>query len=152
MKIKFKKLHKEAKTPKRADKGSSGYDLYAHILDEKGNESEREIYPHNRCLIKTGLSLEIPQNCEGQIRPRSGYSLKKGITVLNTPGTIDSSYRGEVGVILYNADSSPVTIKHGDRIAQIVFCPVLDVKLEESKKLSASDRANKGFGSSGERD
>jgi len=152
MKIKFKKENKDAKIPKKADEGCSGYDLYAYLLDDEGREIEKEIYPHNRCLIMTGISLEIPKNCEGQVRPRSGFSLKKGVTVLNTPGTIDSSYRGEIGVILYNSDSSPVTIKHGDRIAQIVFSPVLDVKLQEVEELSSSDRGNRGFGSSGDRD
>ena len=95
------------------------------------------------------MSIELEKNFEAQVRPRSGLALKKGITVLNTPGTIDSDYRGEVGVILINLSAEIFTIEPNDRIAQLVFCPVIQVTLIETDALESSDRGTGGFGSTG---
>ncbi len=122
--------------------GASGRDLHA-LLSEPVT-----IEPLGRVLIPTGISLEIPQGYEAQIRPRSGLALKHGVTVLNSPGTIDSDYRGEVGVILVNLSSSPFTVNNGDRIAQMVFCRVVHPCIEESS-LSVTSRGSGGFGSTG---
>ena len=100
-------------------------------------------------MIPTGIRVEIPSGYEIQVRPRSGLALKKGITVLNTPGTIDSDYRGEVGVILINLSAEIFTIEPNDRIAQLVFCPVVQVTLIETDALESSDRGTGGFGSTG---
>ena len=103
----------------------------------------------DKALVPTGFSLSIPQGYEVQIRPRSGLAAKKGITVLNTPGTIDSDYRGEVKVILINLSKKKFIIKNGERIAQMVVCPVEQVSLEEVKELSETNRGTGGFGSTG---
>ena len=105
--------------------------------------------PLQRVLIKTGLFLEMDSSIECQIRPRSGLALKKGITVLNTPGTVDADYRGEVGVILINLSEEEVIIEDGERIAQMVFCPVQKVTLTEVTELTDSARGAGGFGSTG---
>ena len=102
-----------------------------------------------RRLIPTGLSLEIPPGFEGQIRPRSGLALKRGLTCLNSPGTIDADYRGEVGVLLINLSSDPVVLKRGDRIAQLVIAPTVQATLVEVEALSQTGRGEGGFGSTG---
>ena len=107
------------------------------------------VEPHGRKLIGTGVFLEIPKGFEGQIRPRSGLALKQGIGMLNAPGTIDSDYRGELGVILYNSTDESFHYKKGDRIAQIVFAEVTRAEFESVAELSATERGEGGFGSTG---
>jgi dUTP pyrophosphatase len=102
-----------------------------------------------RALVPTGLFLEMDQSRECQVRPRSGLALKKGLTVLNTPGTIDADYRGEVGIILVNLSAETVTLSDGERIAQLVFCKVEKVNLFQVQELSSSERGEGGFGSTG---
>jgi len=107
------------------------------------------IPPLGRTKIPTGLKIELPEGYEAQVRPRSGLALKKGITVLNSPGTIDSDYRGDVDIILVNLGAEDVTIKDGERIAQIVVAPVCRVLIEETDTLAESKRGGGGFGSTG---
>lgn len=123
--------------------GASGMDVRANISDPINIE------PLGRALIKTGLFLEMEIGMECQVRPRSGMALKKGITVLNTPGTVDADYRGEVGVILVNLSNETVTIEDGERVAQLVFCKVEQVQLLEVEALNESTRGAGGFGSTG---
>jgi dUTP pyrophosphatase len=123
--------------------GAAGMDVRANL------SSTVYVLPGERMLVPTGLYLEIPAGLECQVRPRSGLALKKGITVLNTPGTIDSDYRGEVGVILMNHSKENFTIEPNDRIAQLVFCPVIQVTFIETDALESSDRGTGGFGSTG---
>lgn len=123
--------------------GAAGMDVRANL------SSTVYVSPGERMLVPTGLYLEIPAGLECQVRPRSGLALKKGITVLNTPGTIDSDYRGEVGVILMNHSKENFTIEPNDRIAQLVFCPVIQVIFIETDALESSDRGTGGFGSTG---
>lgn len=119
-------------------------------MDVRANLDEPVILkPLERALIKTGLFLEIPEGCECQVRPRSGLAFKKGITVLNSPGTIDADYRGEVGVILVNLSAEPFTVEQGERIAQLVFAKVKQAKWIEVKELSETERGAGGFGSTG---
>lgn len=105
--------------------------------------------PGKRALIPTGIALELPEGFEGQVRPRSGLALKMGLTLLNSPGTIDADYRGEVGVIMINLGESEVTISRGDRIAQLVIAPVSRAELMEVDVLGETDRAEGGFGHTG---
>ena len=107
------------------------------------------IRPMERVLIPTGLVLEIPEGYEGQIRPRSGLALEKGLTVLNAPGTIDADYRGEVKVLLVNLGDEEVTVRRGERIAQLVIVPVAKAKLEEVEEVGTTERGEGGFGSTG---
>ena len=123
--------------------GSAGMDLYAFITDEIYLE------PMQRILIPTGLHVALPMGVEAQIRPRSGLAIKQGITCLNTPGTIDSDYRGEIGVLLINHGSVPFEILRGARIAQMVVAPVTRIILSEVSDLSATRRGADGFGSTG---
>ena len=127
------------------DAGNSGYDLKANI------QSPIVLQPHETKLIPAGILLQIPIGYEGQVRSRSGLSLKNGVIVLNSPGTIDASYRGEVGVILHNTSTEPFTIQPFDRIAQIVFCPIVTVDFVPSTadELEPSKRGVYGFGSTG---
>lgn len=127
------------------------YETQASVgLDIRANLNESiELNPMERVLIKTGLFLEIPDGYECQVRPRSGLALKKGITVLNSPGTIDADYRGEVGVILVNLSSDLFVIEDGERIAQLVFAEVTQAKWEESEVLTSTERGTGGFGSTG---
>lgn len=119
-------------------------------MDVRANLDEPVILkPLERALIKTGLFLEIPEGYECQVRPRSGLAFKKGVTVLNSPGTIDADYRGEVGVILVNLSSEPFTVEHGERIAQLVFAKVKQAKWIEVEELSETVRGAGGFGSTG---
>jgi dUTP pyrophosphatase len=129
--------------PKYQTEGSVGMDLSAFI------ENDILIKPNERELIPTGIAVSLPQNIEGQVRPRSGLSLKYGITVLNSPGTIDSDYRGEIKVILINHGNEDFLIKNNDRIAQLVFNEVVKVSFKEVKDLDQTSRDQKGFGSTG---
>lgn len=127
--------------PGYATPGASGVDLRS--------VDSTTILPGDWGFVGTGLHLDIPDGYEAQVRPRSGLALKKGIMVLNTPGTIDSDYRGEVRVILMNLGKEPFRIDPGDRIAQMVFCPVVKAEWEETVELSPSARESGGFGSTG---
>lgn len=129
--------------PVYASEHASGADLLADI------QAPVTIRPLERALIPTGLFLEIPSGYEGQVRPRSGLALKQGLTVLNSPGTIDADYRGEVKVILINLGSEPFVINAGDRIAQIVFSPVAKASFIQKEELEISERGSGGFGSTG---
>jgi dUTP pyrophosphatase len=122
---------------------SAGMDVRANI------DEPITLLPFERALVKTGLFLEIPTGFECQVRPRSGLALKKGLTVLNTPGTIDADYRGEVGVILINLSDQPIKIEDGERIAQLIFAPVVQATWEVTEALTESDRGAGGFGSTG---
>lgn len=134
-------LSDSATLPAYARSGDAGMDLVS---------TEEVFISSGRWkLVKTGLCLELPDGLEAQVRPRSGMALKHGVTVLNSPGTIDSGYRGEVGVILINHGNSPFVINKGDRIAQLVFAYVANVDLIKVEALSDSDRGTGGFGSTG---
>ena len=143
VKILVKKFNKNIKLPVYKTFGSSGMDLVAYV------KNKMTIKPGKTAIISTGISLAIPNNYEIQIRPRSGLAAKKGISVLNTPGTIDSDYRGEIKVILINLGKKIFVIKSGDRIAQMVLCPVAKAKLKEVTKLPKTTRGKGGFGSTG---
>lgn len=125
--------------------GSAGMDLRAAVADD----APVTLQPGGRALIPTGLTLALPADHEAQVRPRSGLALKFGITCLNSPGTIDADYRGEVGVILANLGSEPFTIRRGDRIAQMVIAPVTRGAFEEVDSLDDTARGTGGFGSTG---
>ncbi|MBV0913949.1 dUTP diphosphatase [Anianabacter salinae] len=128
--------------------GAAGADLRAN-LPEHDREAGVTLDPGERALIPTGLRIEVPGGFEAQIRPRSGLALKHGITLLNTPGTIDSDYRGPLGVIVVNLGQMPHTIAHGDRIAQMVIAPVVQARMEETDALGDTARGAGGFGSTG---
>lgn len=139
--VKFHKLHENAKVPVYGTHGAAGADLCAI--------EDCAVMPMGHRLIKTGLAIELPAGYEAQVRPRSGLALKYGITVLNTPGTIDSDYRGEVGVILYNTNQFyDFKVKAGDRIAQLVVAPFIRAEFME-EELTGSLRGAGGFGSTG---
>lgn len=125
--------------------GAAGADLRANLPDR----TSLTLAPGARALVPTGLRLEIPQGYEVQVRPRSGLALKHGITLPNSPGTIDSDYRGPLGVIVMNAGEADFTIAHGDRIAQMVLAPVLQAQFTLVDTLSESERGSGGFGSTG---
>lgn len=144
MKVEIKRLEgNDLELPSYETKNSAGMDLRACITEnivlKKGE----------RKLIKTGIFIALPENYEAQVRPRSGLALKNGITVLNTPGTIDADYRGEIGVILINLGDSDFTIERGMRIAQMVIAPVVQAELVEVKELDETSRGKGGFGSTG---
>ncbi|MFW6046932.1 MAG: dUTP diphosphatase [Candidatus Woesearchaeota archaeon] len=140
-KIKFQKINKNAIVPKRAHKSDAGLDLHAI---EKTTVKAQEFK-----IVKTGLKMSMPNNYEAQIRPRSGLAAKKGISVLNTPGTIDAGYRGEIGVILVNHSKEDFEINPGDRIAQMVISKLSSFKITTVSSLNDSDRNDGGFGSTG---
>lgn len=131
--------------PKYETTGSAGMDLHANI------DSEILLKPMGRALVKTGLFMALPEGYEAQIRPRSGLAYKKGLTVLNSPGTIDADYRGEIGVILINLSEEPFIIKDGERIAQMVIAPYTRTELINVEVLSSTERGSGGFGSTGEK-
>lgn len=147
------------KLPKYAHKGDAGFDLRANIEEIKNSnylfntikfsDTTIIINPGGRALIPTGLYMAIPEGYELQIRPRSGLALKHGITVLNTPGTIDAVYRGNIGVVLINHGTEPFIVEHGDRIAQGVLNKVEEANLVEVDSLDETDRADSGYGKSG---
>ena len=132
-----------AKVPAYQSKGAAGADVCALLSEDVVIESGE--YK----MIPTGLFLEIPEGFEVQVRPRSGLAAKNGVTVLNTPGTIDSDYRGEVKVILINHSKQPFTVKNGDRIAQLVIASVVQASFESAERLSSTERGEGGFGSTG---
>lgn len=135
------KINNDAIIPKYAHPDDSGLDLCSI--------EDIIIKPNETKLVKTGIKIELPNNTEAQIRPRSGLALKNGITVLNTPGTIDEGYRGEIGVILINHSKKDFQISKGMRIAQMVVAPILRPKIEEARHLSETSRGDGGFGSTG---
>lgn len=143
VKLLIKKLHKNIILPEYKTGGSSGMDLMANL------DKEINLLPGCREVIPTGISIAIPEKYEIQIRPRSGLAAKNGISVLNTPGTIDSDYRGEIKIILMNFGKDIFKIKKNDRIAQMVICPVIKVELEEVVSLPDTIRGDGGFGSTG---
>lgn len=144
VKVKIKKLeHFVGELPGYESGAASGFDVRAQI-----SEALR-LQPGSRVLVPTGLSFEIPEGYEIQARPRSGWAIKKGITLLNTPGTIDADYRGEVKIILANLGEEVVEIEPHDRIAQLVLCPVVQASFEEVESLSSTARGAGGFGSTG---
>lgn len=126
--------------------GAAGADLRANF----GGPKELTLGPGERSLIPTGLRLAIPQGYEVQLRPRSGLALKHGITLPNSPGTIDSDYRGPLGVIVMNAGTEPFTVSHGDRIAQMILAPVLQAEFAVVSELDVTVRGDGGFGSTGQ--
>ena len=143
VKILVKKIYKNIKLPVYKTFGSSGMDLLAYI------KNKITINPSKIAIIPTGIAVAIPKNYEIQIRPRSGLAAKKGISVLNTPGTIDSDYRGEIKIILINLSKKSFVVKSGDRVAQMILCPVAKGKLKEVKNLPKTVRGRGGFGSTG---
>ena len=141
--ILIKRLSDKVVLPKYETEGSSGLDLAAHI-----NESI-EIKPGSTAIIPTGLTVSIPKNFEIQIRPRSGLAAKNQLSVLNSPGTIDADYRGELKVILINLGAKSFLVENGARIAQMVLCPIVKANLKEVKTLEDTERGSGGFGSTG---
>lgn len=143
VKVLIKKLNPKAKLPSYKTSGSSGMDLMALIDDTL------TIKPNQSVLVPTGISIAIPDDTEVQIRPRSGLAAKSNISVLNTPGTIDSDYRGELKIILINHGKEDFLINNGDRIAQMILMPVLKIEFEEVEDLPETIRGSGGFGSTG---
>ena len=143
VRILVKKFDKNIKLPTYKTSGSSGMDLMAYI------KNKITINPGKTSMVPTGIAIAIPQNYEIQIRPRSGLAAKKGVSVLNTPGTIDSDYRGEIKIILINLSKKLFIVKSGDRVAQMILCPIAKGKLKEVKKLPKTIRGKGGFGSTG---
>ena len=141
--ILIKKLSKSVILPKYETEGSSGLDLAANINEQI------KILPGKSEIIPTGLAVAIPKNFEIQIRPRSGLAAKSQVSVLNTPGTIDADYRGEIKVILINLSDKVFVVEKGMRIAQMVVCPVIKATLKEVTKLEITERGSGGFGSTG---
>ena len=141
--ILIKRLSKNIILPKYETEGSSGLDLAANI------DEQIEILPGKSKIIPTGLAVAIPKNFEIQIRPRSGLAAKNQISVLNTPGTIDADYRGELKVILINLGNKSFLIENGTRIAQMVLCPIIKARLKEVKMLEDTKRGSGGLGSTG---
>jgi dUTP pyrophosphatase len=129
--------------PAYASAGAAGIDLAAAV------DQPLTLNPQGRALVPTGIAIALPEGYEGQVRPRSGLALKHGLAVLNSPGTIDGDYRGEVQVILANLGTEPVTIRRGDRIAQLVVAPVTRVEIRRVADLPESERGAGGFGSTG---
>jgi dUTP pyrophosphatase len=141
--VQVKKINQSAEIPKYMTTGSAGCDVKACL------PQPLEILPGKRAAVPTGLAFGIPEGYEVQVRPRSGLSIKKGLTVVNSPGTIDSDYRGEVMVLMINLGAEPVRLTHGDRIAQLVIKKVEQIQWESVDDLSQTDRGAGGFGSTG---
>lgn len=141
MTLAFKRVHPDAVLPAYAHPGDAGMDL-------KSVES-LTLAPGARALVHTGLVALLPPGYEAQVRPRSGLALKSGVTVLNTPGTVDAGYRGEIGVILVNLGETAFEVKTGDRIAQLVIAPVTVAEVVEAEEIDRTDRGAGGFGSTG---
>ena len=139
--LKVKKLHPDAIVPTYAHGGDAGMDLFS--------VEECEILPMSLKLVKTGIAIELPEGTEGQVRSKSGIALKNGVFVLNSPGTVDESFRGEICVILYNLSKAPFKIEKGQKIAQLVINKVCYVKTVETDELSNTVRGEGGFGSTG---
>ena len=143
VKVLIKKLNTSVQLPSYKTKGASGMDLMAHL------ENSINLEPNKSCLVPTGLSIAFPEEYEIQIRPRSGLAAKNNISVLNTPGTIDSDYRGELKIILFNHGNENFMINNNDRIAQMVLTPIVKMELEETNELPETIRGKGGFGSTG---
>tara|TARA_B100000609_G_scaffold36200_1_gene26906 strand:+ start:821 stop:1258 length:438 start_codon:yes stop_codon:yes gene_type:complete len=143
VKVVIKKLDSSVQLPTYKTNGASGMDLMAHI------EKPINLKPGKSCLVPTGLSVAFSEEYEIQIRPRSGLAAKNNISVLNTPGTIDSDYRGEIKIILFNHGSEDFIINNNDRVAQMILTPVIKMELEEKSELPKSIRGEGGFGSTG---
>ncbi len=143
VKVLVKKLNPNVQLPIYKTKGASGMDLMAFI------KKTISLEPGKSCLVPTGLSVAFPKEYEIQIRPRSGLAANNNISVLNTPGTIDSDYRGEIKIILFNHGNEDFIIKNKDRVAQMVLTPIIKMELEEIKELPESIRGEGGFGSTG---
>jgi dUTP pyrophosphatase len=141
--VKVVKNNPRAALPQYESRGAAGMDLCAFL------NADVSIPPLGRVKVPTGLKIEIPEGYEAQVRPRSGLALKKGLTVLNSPGTIDSDYRGDLDIILINLGSEAIIIKDGERIAQLVVAPVCQATLAEVKELTETQRGGGGFGSTG---
>ncbi len=141
LKVKLKRLSGEVRLPRYETPGSSGMDLLSVI--------DTTIEPRGFEVVPTGLALEIPEGYEAQVRPRSGLASKQGIGILNSPGTIDSDYRGEVKVVLFNFGREPFEVKKGDRIAQLVFTQVVQANLDVADELTPTQRGPGGFGHTG---
>ena len=141
MTLRFKKVHPDAVLPSYAHPSDAGMDVRSI--------EDLTLAPGKRALVRTGLVMLLPPGHEAQVRPRSGLALKNGITVLNAPGTIDSGYRGEVGVILANLGDAEFQVKKGDKVAQIVIAPVTQAMVEEVDFIDETDRGTGGFGSTG---
>ena len=141
MTLRFRKVRPDAVLPSYAHPSDAGMDVRS--------VEELTIAPGKRALVHTGLVMLLPPRYEAQVRPRSGLALKSGVTVLNTPGTIDSGYRGEVGVILVNFGDADFQVKKGDKIAQIVIAPVTQPEIVETAEVDETDRGSGGFGSTG---
>ena len=139
--LRFKRIHPDAVLPAYAHPSDAGMDVRS--------VDDMTLAPGKRALVHTGLVMLLPPMFEAQVRPRSGLALKAGVTVLNTPGTIDSGYRGEVGVILINLGDADFVIKKGDKIAQIVIAPVTQPEIVETAEIDETDRGAGGFGSTG---
>ncbi len=147
VKVQVKRLRErsgeQVPLPRYMTEHSAGMDLFADV------EGEVVLDPGERRLIPTGIALSIPPGFEGQVRPRSGLAMREGISLVNTPGTIDADYRGEVGVLLINFGQRPFRVKRGDRIAQLVIAPVCRAELELTEELEATSRNEGGFGHTG---
>jgi len=141
MKLKVKRLSAAARLPSYAHPGDAGMDLYA--------SEAVEIAPGTSSMVRTGIAIELAPGTEGQVRPRSGLAARHAITVLNSPGTVDSGYRGEIRVTLINHGTEVFRVEPGMRIAQLVICPVLTVEVVESSQLDETQRGTGGFGSTG---
>ena len=141
MTVKFRRIDSSAMLPSYAHPGDAGMDIRSI--------EELTIVPGGRSLVRTGLVMMLPPGYEAQVRPRSGLALKNGVTVLNSPGTIDEGYRGEVGVILANFGSQPFRVEKGSKIAQIVIAPCTRAEIEETSETDATERGEGGFGSTG---
>lgn len=143
MRVDVKKLNQKATIPSYKHEGDSGVDVHACI------DESVVIGPGKTKLIPTGVAFAIPNGFEIQVRSRSGLSLKNGVVVLNSPGTVDAGFRDQIGVIMHNVSDSDFTVNHGDRIAQLVLCPVVRMVLNEVEELPTSQRGTNGFGSTG---
>lgn len=141
--IRVKLLHQRAQVPAYMTELAAGMDLFACLDDTL------QLHPGQRCLVPTGVALAIPAGFEGQVRPRSGLAIKKGLTLVNAPGTIDADYRGEIKIILINHGKEQVSIKSGERIAQLVIAPVQRARLTTVEQLDVTDRDAGGFGHTG---
>lgn len=141
MKLLVKKINEKAKIPFYAHSGDAGLDLFS--------VEETLIRSMERKLVSTGIKIQLPENTEAQVRPRSGLALKYGITLLNSPGTVDEGYRGEIKVLMINLGEKPFLVEKGMKIAQMVVKPVEQVCIEEVDELSDTERGQKGFGSTG---
>ena len=143
MLLRVERLREDARVPAYATEGAAGLDLAAAL------DSPLTLLPGARAAVPTGLAIQLPPGTEGQVRPRSGFAARHGITVLNAPGTIDEDYRGEVRVLLVNLGSEPFVIEHGHRIAQLVVAPITRVRCELVDGLDETARGDGGFGSTG---